>query len=262
MKTLLIDSNGLMCRYFFGIPEMFDENGNNVNAVWGFLKFLHKIITQNKNKNYSIVAVFDKCYNNFRKKILPTYKANRPKTDSNLIYQLNFVTDICSKLNIAMDYHSDFEADDLIGSYVKKNPNHEKIIFTSDKDLSQLLQYPNTRMYNPFSSEEITADFIYKKFGVSPEQIPLFLALCGDSADNIPGIEGVGVKRAAQIINSGMSIGEFPEKYPKYDFSNLDQMISLTQLNLQCEVKEITPTNIDISTFNNISRSLNFNIFI
>ena len=257
MKIFLLDSNSILCRYFFARPEQFTEDGINVNGLYGYCKLIKDIISQNFHRDFLIIPVFDRCSLNFRKDIFPEYKSNRKRSDSSLVVQLNFAEDVCRKIGLQTQYHLKYEADDIIASFCDRYEDFDITVLTSDKDLLQLV-HKDIKVFNPFTKEVFTREAVYKKMKVYPEHIPLFLALCGDSSDNIPGIPKIGPKSAVKIIETGLPLKEIPIHFPLFNFKTLDLMIELTTLNRNYETKNISNFIPDIPTINSIFSSLNF----
>lgn len=218
---ILIDSNGIVCRFAFATD--FAPDGFSIGGVLGFCNLLLSL-----PNDCEVICLFDKCSKNFRKTIDPTYKANREHF-FNIGYQTGLAMQICENSNILVDYHAEYEADDLIASYIKEGNSYK--IITTDKDLLQLVS-DNVVVYNPFIKKNYYRDDVKEKFGVFPEYLKYFLALCGDSSDNIKGIEKIGPKTAAKIINSLSSwdINMIKQLYPKYDFTNFELYLSLVEL--------------------------------
>lgn len=250
-KLFLIDSNSIICRYFFALKKVRDINGNPLGGIYGFCKLVLNILKDNPNA--SIIANFDMCFNNFRKKIFPEYKKDRVKNPE-LKNQILAVLELCKIIHLPYDFHEEYEADDLIGSYTDYYNNKEKIIVTTDKDLLQLVD-KETKVWNPFTGEIFNETKTLDKMGVAPSEIPMFLALSGDSADKIPGILGIGPKTAIKIIRDN----SFKE-YSQFDFSNLDLMLKLTTLKKEIEVR-IKKLNLEInkSEFQRFVYEMKFN---
>lgn len=259
MKIFLLDSNSIICRYFFAMPEMFDSNGINVSALFGYCRLIQEIIKNNQNHNIAIIATFDRCYNNFRKKIDSNYKANRKRSDSSLVVQLNLAEEFCKKILIPVEYHSEYEADDIIGSIATKmkHQNKEINIISTDKDLLQLID-SNVFVINPFKKIKADEDYVLQKYGINAKDFDLFLALCGDASDNIQGIQNVGPKTAVKIINTTTKQEEMQQMFPKYDFSNLPKMLELTKLYLDYDFNKINKYKTDIVLFNQTLRLFDF----
>jgi DNA polymerase-1 len=226
-KHWLIDGNGIFMRYFFAMDEMFNNDGVPIHGFVGFVRCLLNVL--NNHEPLSMVITFDKCYNNFRKKIDCMYKSNRPKLDSSAIDQMNLSIQLFKELSIPVDFHSEFEADDLIASYIHQNPDKEFIIMSTDKDLCQLIN-EKVLLFNPFTKNITAHDDVVKKYGVIPEYFDLFLALQGDGSDRVKGIRGVGPKTAAKIIKHTTNLDEIPKTFQQFDFSDLNKQIQLVKL--------------------------------
>lgn len=197
---VLVDGSGYIFRAFHGLPMMNRADGTPINAVFGFTKMLMKLM---EDLNPSHVAViFDAGRTTFRNDIYPEYKANRSEPPEELVPQFALVREATEALSLPMLEMAGFEADDLIASYAKIAAAQEKdcIIVSSDKDLMQLVQ-PFVRMLDPMKQRPIGADEVFEKFGVQPDKVIDVQALAGDSTDNVPGVPGIGVKTAAELIN-------------------------------------------------------------
>lgn len=233
----IIDGNSIFMRYAFALPERVDLNGFNVAGVYGFTKFMLNLLSEKQ----PVVVVFDKCRNNFRKKICENYKANRPKPCSNIILQLEMAVDFIKNINLPCLFHDEYEADDLIGSVVAHRKDKVRI-FTTDKDFLQLVN-ANVVTYNPFSGVVMDPESVLNKYQVSSSNFGLFLALCGDSCDNVPGIRGVGPKIAAKILKETTDPTEMQKRFKNHDFSPLDKMIQLTKIKTDIDLPKIEEVN-------------------
>lgn len=217
-NLLIIDMNAIVCRYFFALKEDFHKTPQ------AFFSMLKRFI---KDKYY-IIACFDKCSNNFRKKIFTPYKQNRIKGNENLYIQLAILEQICKDIGIPVYSHDEYESDDLIGSICFQNKDYFTTIMTTDKDLYQLID-TQCVIYNPFTKQIIDRVKLYEKYELSPEDFALFLALTGDSSDNIPGIKNIGPKKALGLIKTYSNIANMIA-IEQFDFSNLNLMIELTTI--------------------------------
>lgn len=211
MSTLhLIDASIYVFRAYYSMPPTFhDQEGNLVHALYGFTNFLLDI--RSKGMTHASVA-FDESLNTcFRNEIFPAYKANRDEADENLKYQLRRCQEITSLLGFHSLCFERFEADDIIGSLCKQvGADRDLVIVTRDKDLGQLLR-SNDVLWDFANNDFMGPAEVETKFGVPPERIADFLALAGDSVDNIPGAPGIGAKTAAQLLQ---------------EFGTLDNLIS------------------------------------
>lgn len=195
----LVDASIYIFRAYYSIPLNFhDQDGNLINAVFGYCNFLVELL---KSKPTFISVAFDESLNTcYRNDIYPEYKANRDLPDENLAYQLNQ----CQRITGLLGFHSlclkHYEADDIIGTLARHlAADSQIIVVTRDKDLGQLLKAGDL-MWD-FANDRYTGvEGVQDKFGVSCEQLPDFLALAGDSVDNIPGAPGIGAKTAAKLL--------------------------------------------------------------
>ena len=200
MKLVLIDGYGFVFRAFHSLPALSRSDGTPIGAVYGFSNMLLRILS--KYPNDAVAVVVDSGSKNFRHEIYPNYKANRPEPPKELIVQFPMIRDTVEAFGIMCIEKAGFEADDLIATYAveAKNQGLEVVIVSSDKDLMQLTEY-GIEMYDAMKDKYIDSEDILKKFGVSPAKIRDVQALIGDASDNIPGVKGIGVKTASELIN-------------------------------------------------------------
>ena len=223
---IVIDGNGILFRYIFAIKEeMYDSDGILVSGVFGFCRMLLKLIQQ---RSSGISIAFDKCKNNFRKVICPQYKSNRQYINKNLWAQVDRVIEFCRIANISCYTSDEFEADDIIGSIVSQNSQENFRIIAVDKDFCQLVS-ERVQFFDPFKKQIICKDTIFQKYGVPPRKFDLFLTLCGDSADNVKGVVGIGPKTAAKILKDIESLDQLKETLPSHS-NTIDTMYSLVKL--------------------------------
>ncbi|MCH7833203.1 MAG: DNA polymerase I, partial [Proteobacteria bacterium] len=199
--VFLIDGSGFIFRAYYGIKAtMTRPDGTPVNAVYGFTRMLMKMV-QDTDADH-IAVIFDRARKTFRNDIYPDYKANRPPPPEDLIPQFELVRDATRALNVACVDMDGFEADDLIATYARLavEAGADVTIVSSDKDMMQLVR-PGVVMMDAMKDKIIGPDEVMEKFGVGPEKVIEVQALAGDSSDNVPGVSGIGVKTAAQLIN-------------------------------------------------------------
>lgn len=198
----LIDASIYIFRAWFSISDEFaNDQGQPTNAVYGFTGFLCSMLEQTR-ADHIAVAFDESLIESYRNDIYPEYKANRDPAPEELQRQFIWARDIAESMGLRCFSDDRYEADDLIGTLAThwRERGHPICVISSDKDLAQLI-----------GEEDIWWDFtrnlklgrnkIKDKFGVFPEQIADFLALTGDSVDNIPGVPGVGAKSAAALLN-------------------------------------------------------------
>ncbi len=195
----LIDGSGYIFRAFFALPPMTRPDGTPVNAVFGFTKMLMKLVDDSDAD--AVAVIFDKGRRSFRNDIYPDYKAQRPEAPEELIPQFELIRQATRACNLPSIEMAGFEADDLIATYARlaKAAGIEVTVVSSDKDLMQLVG-DGVTMLDPMKNRSIGRDEVIEKFGVGPEKVVEVQALAGDSVDNVPGVPGIGIKTAAQLI--------------------------------------------------------------
>ena len=200
-KLHLFDGSSYIYRAYYALPPLKTTDGFPTGAIYGFLRMFFSFL---KEKKPSYVAVvFDPPKGKtFRAIQYKEYKANRKPISDDLKKQIPVIKKLLNLLGIPILEIPDLEADDVIASLAKKfsSKGWKVYVYTPDKDMYQLLTYKGVHIINPLTEEEITEQKVEEKFGVKPYQIPSYLALVGDKVDNIPGVEGVGKKRAAEIL--------------------------------------------------------------
>ncbi len=204
----LIDGSGYIFRAYYALPPLIRKSdGMPVGAVSGFCNMLFKLLEDskskdNKDKPTHFAVIFDSARKNFRNEIYEDYKANRSDAPDDLIPQFDYIRKSVTAFNLPSIELINYEADDLIATYSEQilNEGAKVTIVSSDKDLMQLYK-KNVRIYDPMKNKFITQEDIDKKFGVTPDKIIDVQALAGDSSDNVPGVPGIGVKTAAELIN-------------------------------------------------------------
>ena len=198
-KLVLVDGSGYIFRAFHALPPMSRADGTPVNAVYGFTAMLMKLIDDLKPDH--VAVVFDVARKTFRSDIYAGYKANRSEPPEELVPQFSLVREATNALSLPLLEAPGFEADDLIATYagIAEDAGLATLIVSSDKDLMQLIRGDVT-MLDPMKQRRIGADEVFERFGVPPEKVIDVQALAGDSTDNVPGVPGIGVKTAAELI--------------------------------------------------------------
>ena len=197
----LIDGSGFVFRAFHALPPLTRPDGTPVNAVLGFTNMLWKILRETDADHAAVI--FDSGRHTFRNDLYEPYKANRGETPEELIPQFPLVREAAGAFNLASVELEGFEADDLIAAYshAAQARGARVTIVSADKDLMQLVEGEQVVMYDYFKNREIGPEQVRERFGVGPERVIDVQALAGDSSDNVPGVPGIGVKTAAQLIN-------------------------------------------------------------
>ncbi|CFX16170.1 DNA polymerase I [Candidatus Filomicrobium marinum] len=202
----LVDGSGYIFRAFHALPPLTrPSDGLPVGAVHGFCQMLWKLLADSKASEAPthIAVVFDHSAKTFRNDIYADYKANRPPPPEELIPQFPLIRTAVQAFNVACIEQEGYEADDLIATFGRQalDAGADVTIISSDKDLMQLVR-PGLVMIDGMKNKRIGPDEVREKFGVPPDKVVDVQALAGDSVDNVPGVPGIGVKTAAELINT------------------------------------------------------------
>jgi DNA polymerase-1 len=200
----LIDGSGYIFRAFHALPPLTrPSDGLPVGAVHGFCAMLWKLLVETKASEAPthVAVIFDASEKTFRNEIYKDYKAHRPPAPEELVPQFPLIREAVRAFNVACLEQLGYEADDLIATYAKTivDAGGDVTIVSSDKDLMQLVR-PGVAMLDTMKNKRIGRDEVFEKFGVAPDKVVDVQALAGDSTDNVPGVPGIGVKTAAELI--------------------------------------------------------------
>ncbi|GMG87005.1 5'-3' exonuclease [Biformimicrobium ophioploci] len=203
-STLLVDASVYIFRYYFALPARWQSRtGMDTEAVQGFTGFLLDLI---ETRPARLACAFDESLGScFRNELYPDYKCSRVLPDEALAFQLAACHSMAETLGIACYAHDRYEADDLLASLTRTCASEGPLVVSRDKDLAQLLASGAAGIWDAAANEIHDTASTRARFGVAPEQIPDYLALVGDSIDDIPGVPGVGAKTAARLL------GHFPD---------------------------------------------------
>jgi DNA polymerase-1 len=204
----LIDGSGYIFRAYYALPPLTRKSdGLPTGAVSGFCSMLFKLLEDSKsNENLQkpthFAVIFDSARKTFRNEIYSDYKANRSEAPDDLAPQFEYIRKSVLAFNLPSVDLLNYEADDLIATYVDQilKAGAKVTIVSSDKDLMQLYK-KGVRIFDPMKNKFINEDDVFKKFGVDASKVIDVQALAGDSSDNVPGVPGIGVKTAAELIN-------------------------------------------------------------
>jgi len=202
--VFLVDGSGYIFRAYHALPPLNRKSdGLQVNAVLGFCNMLWKLLRDMPpdNRPTHLAIIFDKSEVTFRNKLYPDYKAHRPPAPDDLIPQFGLIREAVRAFDLPCLEQAGFEADDLIATYAREAGARgaTATIVSSDKDLMQLVT-DKIVMYDTMKDRRIGIAEVIEKFGVPPEKVVEVQALAGDSTDNVPGVPGIGIKTAAQLI--------------------------------------------------------------
>ena len=201
MKSLyLVDASNMFFRAFFAIPPLTNDKGMPTNALYGFLSMSLKLMREVKPEY--LCYCFDLKEPSFREEMYPEYKAHRDEMPDGLKPQIPYLKKMTELLGIRHVEKIGYEADDVIGTLAFQALAHKvpAVIVSGDKDFAQLVQ-PGVSLYDTMKDVRTDVDGVKAKFGVRPDQIIDYLALVGDSSDNVPGVRGIGPKGAQKLLN-------------------------------------------------------------
>ena len=243
----LVDGSGFIFRAYYALPPLTRKDGTPINAVMGYCNMIWRLIAETKTD--SLAVIFDTASKTFRNEIYKEYKANRSEAPEDLVPQFSLIREATKAFNIPYIELAGYEADDIIATYASQASSEgwEVDIISSDKDLMQLVK-DNVKMIDPMKMITIDKEQVFKKFGVYPDKVIDVQALAGDSTDNIPGVPGIGIKTAAELINhygdlESLLTRAHEIKQPKrkenlVNFADLAR-ISMKLVTLSDDVKEI-----------------------
>ena len=216
----LVDASIFIFRAYHTVPNsLTDRDGNPVNALHGFARFIGDLI-ERVGPTHIAVAFDASLVRSFRHEIYPAYKAHREPAPAELKRQGALCRQMCEALGVATFVSPSFEADDIIGTLatLARAAGENVVLVTRDKDLAQLVR-PGDVYWDYIGDEQFTYDKIPERFGVLPERMPCFLALMGDAVDNIPGVPGIGRKTASLLFKHFASLHEL--------YEDLDRVLKL-----------------------------------
>ena len=275
-KIFLIDGSSYLYRAFHAMPPLTTSKGLPTGAVKGVTNMLRNLRKENPDSYY--LAIFDAKGKNFRHTIYPDYKANRPPMPMELREQLSPLKEICNAMGMPVIEVPGVEADDVIATLAMEGSNKgiPVVISSLDKDLMQLVKDPMVKMMNTMNKQIYNEAGVEKKFGVKPDQIIDYLALVGDSSDNIPGVSKVGPKTAAKWLNEFNNIEGIVKNAESFtgvvgnnlrdSIQDLDRNIELVRLKKDVDIKvtleELLNAEENTEELNKLFVSLEFNTWI
>ncbi|MEL6172266.1 MAG: 5'-3' exonuclease H3TH domain-containing protein, partial [Pseudomonadota bacterium] len=218
MRLYLVDGSAYIFRAYHALPPLSRKSdGMPVGAVSGFCNMLYKLMCDVAAAEgvTHFAVIFDHSSQTFRNEIYDQYKANRSAPPEDLVPQFALVRDATRAFGAACIEQEGFEADDIIATYARmvEAEGGEAVIVSSDKDLMQLVT-DKISMLDPMKNKILRRDEVIEKFGLGPEHVIDIQALAGDSVDNIPGVPGIGIKTAAQLIEDYGDLDTLLERAP------------------------------------------------
>ena len=249
----LVDGSGYIFRAYHALPPLTRSDGTPVGAVQGFCNMLWKLLEDLKGEDEPthLAVIFDHSSKTFRNDLYDQYKANRPPAPEDLVPQFSIIRDATKAFDLPCIEMEGFEADDLIATYARQaaEKGARVTVASSDKDLMQLVS-DHVTMLDPMKSKRIGRDEVIEKFGVPPEKVIDVQALAGDSVDNVPGVPGIGIKTAAQLIEEYGDLeslleraGEIkqPKRREKLTDHAEDARVSKLLVTLKDDVPDVEP---------------------
>lgn len=278
--VMLIDGSSLIYRAFFALPNLSNNDGVMTNGVYGFLTMYRNAFDKYK-PDYVLVA-FDRSSKTFRNKEYADYKATRDKTPNELSYQFGILKDVLDSMGVKYTDLDGFEADDIVGTYAKmaKEAGDKAVLITGDRDYLQLVD-EDVLVYltkkGVSDTVEYTVEKINEEYGLTPKQLIDVKGLMGDKSDNIPGVDGIGEKRALDFIRKYGSIenlydnlDEISGKKTKENLENSEDIAYMskkigtivTHAPVDFEYDELVLGEVDIEGLREKFSKLNFNKFL
>jgi 5'-3' exonuclease len=278
----LIDASIYIFRYYFSMPDNWfsEAEGYGTGAVYGYSLFLLRLLEEHRPSH--VAACYDESLGQcFRNQIYPGYKASRALPDEALAFQLNACRRFGELLGIASFASETHEADDLIGTLarvLRRSPKPVAIL-TRDKDLGQLLHRPQDYLWDHAADERLYAPDLHTKLGIQPTQLVDYLALVGDSIDDIPGVPGIGPKTAQALLaeygdldrlfQELTTVGNLPVRGAKGLASKLEEhreQIGISRqlarivedLPLAIKMADLKPTAVDWAGLDEFAREMGF----
>lgn len=256
-SLILIDGHAILHRAYHALPPLTTSDGKIVNAVYGFILMLLKVV--HDFQPTFLIVTFDRPKPTFRKKLFDGYQAKRPKMDKELASQIEITHQVLQTMGIPIYELDGYEADDLIGTIAKhaygKNQDLTITIVTGDRDILQLVNH-RTKVYLPVKglseSQLLGEKEVERKFGVSAKQMIDYKSLVGDQSDNYPGVPGVGPKTASNLLNRFKTLEAIYQQLDKIENENLRQKLAGNEKSAELAKKLATivtnvPLKIDLA---------------
>lgn len=252
-RIYLIDVSSMFFRAFYAIRPLTAPNGTPVNAVYGFLSMLVKLLKDERPDH--LVFCYDRKEPSFRKDMYADYKANRTEMPEDLGKQIPYIKKLADVLGIPAFEISPYEADDLIGtmSVIGLKNNCEVVIVSGDKDFGQLIK-PGVVLYDTMKDVKYDSAAVKEKWGVAPEQFIDYLALVGDTSDNIPGVAGIGPKGAIKLLEQFGSLRGIYDQIDSVESKSIKEKLLASKENAFLSQKLVTiscdvPMSDDLSAY-------------
>lgn len=238
-KLYLIDVSAMFFRAFYAIRPLTSPSGVPVNAVYGFLSMLIKLMKEEKPEY--LVFCYDRKEASFRKDLYDGYKAHRTEMPDDLQKQVPYIKKLAELLGIPAFEAPGYEADDIIGALVKWGRHHDMEVFivSGDKDFGQLVQ-PHVWLYDTMKEVRYDAAGVLAKWGVRPDQFIDYLSIVGDASDNVPGVKGIGEKGAVKLLQQFKSVEDIYENIDQVEGKSVKEKLIASKDNAFLSKKLVT----------------------
>lgn len=238
-KLYLVDVSSMFFRAFYAVRALTSPAGIPVNAVYGFLSMITKLLKEEKPEY--LVFCYDRKEASFRKELYEDYKANRTEMPEDLAKQIPYIRQMADHLGIPSFEVVGYEADDIIGTLVKAGRRHnmEVVIVSGDKDFGQLIE-DHVYLYDTMKNIRYDAKGVQDKWGVRPDQFIDYLAIVGDASDNVPGVKGIGEKGAVKLLEQFKSLEDIYENIEKVESKSLREKLIASKENAFLSKKLVT----------------------
>lgn len=278
----MIDGHAIMYRAFHALPSFTTSKGELVNAVYGFLSIILRVISDLHPTH--LVVAFDTPKPTFRNKLYKDYQIQRPKMDETLIPQIVRVHQVVREMGIPIFEKDGYEADDVIGTITQRTKNKEQrtevIVVTGDRDMLQLVN-DTTKIYMPvkgLSESKLYGEKeVEEKYGIKPSQIIDYKALVGDQSDNYPGVAGIGPKTAATLLQRFETLEQIYEQVHKIESDKVRKALNenkesaelakklatiVTDVPIKVEIDKCKLPNLDKPNIHHLFEELEFRSLI
>lgn len=253
-KVFLVDVSSLFFRAYYAIRPLTSPSGIPVNAVYGFLSMITKLLKEDP-PDY-IAFCYDRKEPSFRKEMYGEYKANRTEMPDDLAVQIPIIKKLIDLLGIPSLERENYEADDIIGTLAIKarKANLHAVIVSGDKDFAQLIG-PGVEMYDTMKEVRYDEKAVKEKWGIRPNQMIDYLAICGDSSDNIPGVAGIGPKGALKLLEEFDTLDGIYQNLEKISSKSVKEKLAKSKELAFLSQKLVTiVTDVDVPTFEDLAR--------
>ena len=271
----ILDASSYVFRAYHAINYLENSKGFPTNAIFGFVTMINKLLEETKPDYFA--AVFDSGGKSFRNDIFDEYKANRGEAPEDISLQFPIIIDFLKAKGVRVLSMENYEADDVIGSLVKKfKSKHNIIILSGDKDFTQLIDSKVT-MIDTMRNRTTSVDEVVKKYGLSPKQMIDFFSLVGDSIDNIPGVKGIGPKTAEGLLGKHKTLENLYKNLDKVENERIrnllldyqeeanlsKELVTIkTDLNISLQTEDFKIIEPDEEALNNLFVELEFESFV